>query len=197
MKPIAEMTTDEAGAALVKLLDAMPKRDAHDEGAAIISAQLVDVRNIGQHKCVKLTVHVPVEQARSVLDAFGWPDMANPVPVAIARLDPSKASGEVSRSPEEEPDGKGEEPSRRTRSDAEKKRWDELPAATQIVLACKDEQFRSYLGADDEIMAQAIVLSIIGAQRKRDVLPGTQLLTRWSGLYGSFTAERDYGGRAA
>jgi hypothetical protein len=58
------------------------------KNAAAISAQLVDVRNVGQHKCVKLTLHVPAEQAGMVMAAFGWPTQVDPVPVAIARLNP-------------------------------------------------------------------------------------------------------------
>jgi hypothetical protein len=58
------------------------------KNAAAISAQLVDVRNVGQHKCVKLTLHVPAEQASMVMAAFGWPTQVDPVPVAIARLNP-------------------------------------------------------------------------------------------------------------
>lgn len=53
---------------------------------AAISAQLVDMRNVGTHKCLKLTLHVPEEQALDAIAAFGWPTGAAPVPVAIARL---------------------------------------------------------------------------------------------------------------
>lgn len=53
---------------------------------AAIAAQLVDIRNVGAHKSLKLTIHVPVEQAHLVTEAFGWPTMVDPVPIAIARL---------------------------------------------------------------------------------------------------------------
>src|ERR1019366_6428507 len=56
------------------------------EPAAII-ASLVDVRNIAEHSSVVLKIHVPQERALEVIAAFGWPTGANPVPVAIARLD--------------------------------------------------------------------------------------------------------------
>jgi len=58
--------------------------------AAIIAGSLVDVRNVGSAKSVKLTVHVPEEYARKVIDAFGWPTGAAPVSVAVARLDERK-----------------------------------------------------------------------------------------------------------
>lgn len=53
---------------------------------AAITAQLVDMRNIGTHKVLRLTLHVPQEQALAAIAAFGWPTEAAPVPVAIARL---------------------------------------------------------------------------------------------------------------
>jgi len=54
--------------------------------AAAIAAQLVDMRNVGTHKVMKLTIHVPEEQALAAIAAFGWPTGVNPVPIAIARL---------------------------------------------------------------------------------------------------------------
>lgn len=58
---------------------------------AAIMGSLVDARNVGTHKSVKLTVHVPAELAMQVFEAFGWPTMVEPVAIAIARLDPDKA----------------------------------------------------------------------------------------------------------
>jgi hypothetical protein len=53
---------------------------------AAIFGSLVDVRNIGAHKCARLTVEVPAEQAAEIIAMFGWPTQAAPVPVAIARM---------------------------------------------------------------------------------------------------------------
>lgn len=58
---------------------------------AAIAAQLVDVRNVSTHKCIRMIVEVPAEQAMAVIAAFGWPTGVDPVPVAIARLDLSNA----------------------------------------------------------------------------------------------------------
>jgi hypothetical protein len=56
--------------------------------AAAIIAQLVDIRNVGQHKCMRLELHIPPEDAPLVMAAFGWPTMVNPVPVILARFVP-------------------------------------------------------------------------------------------------------------
>lgn len=100
---------------------------------SIISASLVDVRNIAAHKCVRLEIHVPVEQAGEVMTAFGWPTMAEPVPVAIARLDLSKSARQI-------------EPPRK-----ERRPFKDMPLPQQIALRCNDENFWRFLnetGAD-------------------------------------------------
>lgn len=53
---------------------------------AAIMGSLVDAKNVNAHKCVRLSIDVPSEHAAMVLAAFGWPTMADPIPVAIARL---------------------------------------------------------------------------------------------------------------
>jgi hypothetical protein len=62
------------------------------KNAAAISAQLVDMRNVGTHKVLRLTLHVPEEQALQAIAAFGWPTGVNPVAVAIAALDLSNVA---------------------------------------------------------------------------------------------------------
>lgn len=98
---------------------------------AAIQAQLVDVRNVSSHKCVRLEIHVPAEQAGDVMAAFGWPTMADPVPVALARLiaehvtpDRTDTSGQTGAT-------------RRTFAD--------LPYAQQAALRCQEPQFREFL----------------------------------------------------
>src|SRR5215203_874166 len=54
---------------------------------AVIAAKLVSIKNVGTHKSVVLTIHVPEELALRVIQAFGWPTMTSPVDVAIAALD--------------------------------------------------------------------------------------------------------------
>lgn len=65
--------------------------------AAAIAAQLVDMRNVGTHKVLKLTIHVPEEQALEAIAAFGWPTGVSPVPIAIARLNSSGAGERTAR----------------------------------------------------------------------------------------------------
>ena len=53
---------------------------------AAIFGSLVDIKNVNAHKSVRLTIDIPAEKAPEVVAMFGWPTMAEPVPVALARL---------------------------------------------------------------------------------------------------------------
>lgn len=104
------------------------------DAPAAISAQLVDVRNVSSHKCVRLEIHVPAEQAGLVMAAFGWPTMADPVPVALARLVTAP-----------EPIAKPEAPK-------ERRPFSELPYSQQAAMRCHEPDFERFLyqraGAD-------------------------------------------------
>ena len=53
---------------------------------AAMFGSLVDLKNVNSHKSVRLTIDIPAEQASGVVEMFGWPTQAQPVPVAIARM---------------------------------------------------------------------------------------------------------------
>jgi len=97
------------------------------DAPAAITAQLVDVRNVAAHKSVRLELHVPAEQAGLVMAAFGWPTMADPVPVALARL----------HSPAE-PIAKPEAPK-------ERRPFSELPYSQQAAMRCGEREFARFL----------------------------------------------------
>ena len=59
--------------------------------AAIIGS-LVDARNVATHKCLRLVIDVPAEQAEHIISVLGWPTQVNPIPVAVARLNPELPS---------------------------------------------------------------------------------------------------------
>lgn len=119
-----------------------------DKPAAIM-ASLVDVRNIAAHKCVRLEIHVPVEQAASVMQAFGWPTMADPVPVAIARLETNKVDAEHGK---------------------DKRRFSELRPSQRAALLCKTVAFQKFYGvANEDQMAERLrELCEIGSRSELD-----------------------------
>jgi hypothetical protein len=95
---------------------------------AAIEGQLVSIKNVSTHKSACLTIHVPEEYALKVIEAFGWPTMVAPVPVAIAKLDLSVAKA-ATDAPASKP----------------KKSWDELSLAQQAGILCDDPRFAKFL----------------------------------------------------
>lgn len=91
---------------------------------AALQGSLVDIRNVGTHKSVKLTIHVPEELALNVTELFGWPTAASPVPVALARLVEITQQVTVMK---------------------QSKRFHELPIAQQAAMRCNEGAFRQYL----------------------------------------------------
>ena len=114
--------------------------------AIAISGQLVDIRNIAQHKCARLIVDVPAEQAASIVAAFGWPTMVDPIPVAIARLQnpPDDLSGGKEAGGAFRP-GSASPPPLVPEAPKARRHWDDLSPAQQCGIRCADPIFRKFL----------------------------------------------------
>ena len=143
--------------------------------AAAIMASLVDVRNIAAHKCVRLEIHVPVEQASLVMAAFGWPTAADPVPVAIARLNPQKAASEPA---------KAEKP---------RQKWESLPLSQQAAIRCAEAAFWRFLAETHSLSVVAsseeaadYVRIICGVKSRADIGKTEASAKAWRDLDGEF-----------
>lgn len=134
---------------------------------AAISASLVDVRNIAAHKCVRLEIHVPAEQANQVLEAFGWPTAVDPVPVAIARL----AIAQDQSVPQK---------THKTKS------WDELRLSQQAAIRCSDETYRHWLCVDDEESAKAQVRKACEVDSRAELDTDEAAANRWQAMEEEF-----------
>ena len=145
------------------------------KNAAAISAQLVDMRNVGAHKSLKLTLHVPEEQALKAIEAFGWPTGVNPVPVALARL-----TEEVAHEPPPSaiPDKAGA-----TRN----------KLAQRIGILCSDPGFQKFLyreyGASPAGVAQ-FVRDYCDVKSRSEIIWDTSAGNKWEDLYSRFVIWR-------
>ena len=166
-----------------------------------ISAQLVDIRNVGAHKSIKLTIHVPEEQARQVVELFGWPTMVDPVPVALARLEvmPAEQPKHGISTTDTTPGPLPDKPAGRA-----KREWHELQPSAQISIRCGETAFRIFLdetfprswGQDMEDMGlsqteQAIrfVRRHCGVTSRADINSGNpQALDAWERLEWDYRA---------
>jgi hypothetical protein len=128
---------------------------------AVISASLVDVRNVSAHKCVRLEIHVPVEQAGLVMAAFGWPTAVDPVPVAIARLDLSKPA-----------------------SDPEKTRrpFETLLPAQQAAMRCNEVGFQKFVSAQTPEGAATQIRIRCGVVSRSDLNTDPIASQKWRAL---------------
>lgn len=172
---------------------------------AAILADLVDIRNVGVHKSIKLTLHVPAEAAETVMAAFGWPTGVDPVKVAVARLDPSKVSQQEEAS-DDKPRPTTPSPSRTEKAGARPENarpFSSLPLSQQAALACGRLAFRRFLserykldpnliGATDDdrpgIACAAIeVRRLCGVQSRSELVEANKFaVLAWRSLYADF-----------
>jgi hypothetical protein len=140
---------------------------------AAIQGSLVDAKNVAAHKCVRLSIDVPAELAKQVIDAFGWPTMAEPVPVAIARLNVGTQAQEPT----------------------EKKRWHELPPSQQAAIRCNEPAFTKFLeetkpqyGSLGEHEVAEVVRMLCGVDSRKDIRTGTQAAQKWFAIDSEYQA---------
>lgn len=118
---------------------------------AAIQGSLVDAYNVNTHKVLRLEIDVPVELAGDVLQAFGWPTMVNPVPVAIARLNAAESSSQLPAAGEE--CGACKEPARQSASSPPLKGG---PLAKKAAMMCNHPLFGKFMGCEDEQRVDAL-----------------------------------------
>lgn len=156
------------------------------KNAAAITGSLVDVRNVGTHKCVKLTIHVPAEYAPKVLECFGWPTGVDPVTVALARIDLSNVARPMSAPATREAGDSSTPASRPRKPVAADKRL-----AQQAGIACADRLFQKFAGVQSEEGAADFVRRECGVASRSEIKAGTPEGDEWSKLHGEFLIWRD------
>lgn len=146
--------------------------------AAAIAAQLVDMRNVGTHKVLKLTIHIPEEQALAAIAAFGWPTGVDPVPIAIARL--AIASADTPRQEPSTPDGA-----------KTKTAFRDMRMANQAGMLCNEGAFHRFLAeklkypdhaAMTDKAAADYVRRLCNVASRKDIRPDATSGKRWERL---------------
>ena len=123
---------------------------------AAMFGSLVDLKNVNSHKSVRLTIDIPAEQASEVVEMFGWPTQAQPVPVAIARM----AGG------------------------WEKKETRSL--AQQAGALCANAVFQVFLDCQTETDAAEAVRGLCGVESRSEIRAGTPAGEAWLDLVQRF-----------
>lgn len=100
----------------------------------VVKGNLVEVRNVNNHKVARFWVDVPAEEALDIINKLGsWPTMVNPIPVAVARL--TAPVEPVQPAPPQEPE--------KPVSEVLKPKGGRL--AQQAGMACSDKLFQHFL----------------------------------------------------
>jgi len=152
---------------------------------AAIAAHLVDIRNIGTHKVLKLTIHVPEEQALATIAAFGWPTGVAPVPIAIARINESEVVPPDESNQQTETSPRQERVPDRVKT---KTAFRDMRLSNQAGILCAEVPFQRFLAenfkrnissAED---AAGYVRWYCGVASRSDIRPRTPSGDRWSKL---------------
>ena len=123
---------------------------------AAMFGSLVDIKNVNSHKSVRLTIDIPAEQAPEVVEMFGWPTQAQPLPVAIARM----AGG------------------------WEKKETRSL--AQQAGALCANAVFQVFLDCQSEEECANAVRGLCGVESRSEIMAGTPAGETWLDLVQRF-----------
>lgn len=92
---------------------------------AAIKGDYCDLKFIKTRKVCQITIEIPIEAGASFVAAFGTPNPAQGLPVALARIDPNaKAAPEPEKT---------------------KRKWDELSIAQQAGIMCNEKGFQLFI----------------------------------------------------
>jgi hypothetical protein len=99
------------------------------EARAAFQGTYADLKFIKTRKVAAITIEIPQEMAQAFVAAFGTPDPASEIPVAIARLD-------LSQKPEPEP---------KALPAPERRAWSDLRPSQQAGIRCGEVAFQKFL----------------------------------------------------
>lgn len=113
-----------------------------------------DLRFVKTRSVAVISVEIPIEQASAFVAAFGAPTPGAEIPVAIARIDPTKAAGEAPK-PASEPN--------------ERRRFHDLPLPQQAAMRCNEPAFRRFLAEREDVQGIAMMDLDMAAETVREI----------------------------
>ena len=148
---------------------------------AAFQGSYADMRFIKTRSVCAITIEIPIEQAAAFVAAFGAPNPAVECPVAIARINPAKATEKPA----------SDAPMQSVAQLKTPRRFSELPYATQAALKCDDPAFHLFLRekiVDDGRSPAEIVREICGVRSRAEIQPGTDAEGRWRWILSGYEA---------
>lgn len=165
----------------------------------VIQGDFCNWRPVIGRKVLQLTIEVPIEQTKEVLEKLGQPVAGGNVWVAVALLDPKALAATSSQASEAGGSSKSS-------SKPDKRSWDQIPLSQQAALCCSDPDFRSFLARKDARilmydtdMAVSEVRHICGISSRAhlDVVANTSARHEWTKLHAEYQAwltDKKFGG---
>lgn len=137
--------------------------------SAALSGDYVDLRFIKSRKVCQVIIEIPIEQGSAFVQAFGTPNPATGVPVAIARLQETAKQ-------QEKP----------------KRSWSDIPRSQQAAMKCDDPDFRAFLTermdyhVGDASAAAKTIRMICAVQSRADIDASERASKAWDSLYSDY-----------
>jgi hypothetical protein len=131
---------------------------------AALSGDYVDLRFIKTRKVCQIVIEIPIEQGNAFVQAFGTPNPATGVPVAIARLTAEPKPEKAKRS------------------------WGELSRAEQAGMKCNDVEFSRFIALEygTKLDTTATVKWICEVKSRTELDSDEAAGIRWDALYSKF-----------
>jgi hypothetical protein len=143
---------------------------------AVFQGSLVDLKNVGTHKSVRLIVEVPEEYGEAIVRAFGWPTRVKPVSVAVARLEVEAAETPVSRG-------------------VKTTAFKDLAPPEQAGILCRDPDFAEFIKSQAPECPNRNVAEVVktycGVDSRADIKYGTDAHRSWLTLLARFLRWQD------
>lgn len=145
---------------------------------AVISGDFSTFRHVQGRKVLQLVIEIPAEQAADVFSTFGYPGSGNPIPVAVARLNPTVSQPETVQK--------------------EKRTFSHLPFPQQAALRCQEPEFWRWMNdtlaetfnnrVEGMEQAVSVVRQLCGVESRSEIKPGTEAARTWEGIEAEYYA---------
>lgn len=148
----------------------------------VIQGNYCDLQFVRTRSVAKISIEIPIERAAEFVAAFGAPNPATECAVALARINPAKAS----EKPASEAPTQDNQPVQKIG-----RRFKELPMATQAGMRCAEASFQKFLeeryfkqwaATDAETGAECaaqVVRSLCGVESRSAIKTDTEAGARW------------------
>lgn len=150
--------------------------------AAVFQGCYTDLKFIKTRSVAQVIVEISIERAEAFVAAFGAPLPGKEIPVAIARLDPSKPA----TAPRNANGGDGGK---------ERRAWGQLKLAEQAGVRCEDREFQRFICEQvglpiDGQTAAMLVRRLCGVDSRSEITPESNAGVAWVNLDAQYLAWR-------